>query len=356
MEKVHAILPERSDNYFDHIIKMVASGTPLREGMDLIINAQNGAIICIGDTDAILSIGDGGFKIDTKFSPQRLFELSKMDGAIVITEDLKRIVCANLHLNPDPGIFTRETGMRHRSAARTSAQTMSTVIAISKRRIQTTLYHRGEALTLDSDQILLSKGNQGLLALQNLRNTLERASMRLSFLELDDIVTVVDITTLLATYCRLLTIAAQTERFINFLGSNSGLLRHQLEEIMSDMVDSFLLVIRDYAENSDPDQARVIARALLELSPDESDPQKIMSLLGHTKLFVSEDHVSPRGFRTISRISMLDEVAVSRIIEEYGSLSAIVSDSKDGFNRLENLGVDNIRAIAMSFMQLRSTL
>ena len=356
METVHSIIPDRSDDLFDSAACMLASGMPLREGVDLIINAQSGALICIGDVENVLLLANGGFKIDSPFTPQRLFELSKMDGAIVLTEDLKQIVYANLHLNPDPGIFTNETGMRHRSAARTSTQTKATVIAISKRRVQTTLYRDGKGLTLESDAMILSKSNQGLLALQNLKNTLERSMMRLSFLELDDIATVTDVITALRRYCNLLTIAVETERYINFLGEDSGLLRYQLEEIVGGMVDSFVLTIRDYAMSSDLEDARVIARALLKLSPLQHDAHHIMSLLGFKREYADEDHISPRGFRAISRISMLDEVAVSKIIEEYGSLSEIVRDSKDGFDRLENLNVDNVRAIAKSFMQLRSTL
>jgi len=361
MKKIHSILPERADNFFDPIIKTVASGMPLREAMDMIISAQNGALICIGDVDTILTLGDGGFKIDVPFSPQRLFELSKMDGAIILTEDHKQIVCANYHLNPDPGIFTIETGMRHRSAARTSAQTDATVIAISKRRVQTTLYRKGEALTLDSDQMLLSKGNQGLLALQNLKNTLERASMRLSFLELDDLATVADVTNVLMRYCTLLITAVETERYVNFLGSNSGLLRNQLEEIVKGMVDSFILIIRDYAVDSGVKNAKAVARSLLKVRPSEDDSSRVMELLGYTQAFADIDHISPRGFRAMSRISALDEVAVAKIIEEYGSLNAIMRDSDDGYDRLkdigpEGFGIDNVRVIAKSFMQLRSTL
>ncbi|MDR2107976.1 MAG: DNA integrity scanning diadenylate cyclase DisA [Coriobacteriales bacterium] len=360
MDKVHAILPQQADNHFDDAIQMVVSGAPLRDAINMIISAQNGALICIGDVDAILMLGNGGFKIDAPFTPQRLFELSKMDGAIVLTDDLRQIVCANFHLSPDPAIHTSETGTRHRSAARTSAQTDAVVIAISKRRVQTTLYCNGEGLTLDSDQILLSKGNQGLLALQNAKNTLERAAMRLSFLELDDIATVADVSRLLARFVKLILLSSETERFINFLGDNSGLLRNQLEEIMSGVVDSFLLIIRDYAGSFDKKQARNIAKALLALEPnEEADLREVLELLGLSPDLADEDHISPRGFRAVSRISMLDEVAVAKIIEEYGSLSAIVSASKGGFDRLESLedlGVDNVKAIAKSFLQLRSTL
>ena len=356
MDKVYSILPESSNDIFGSVIETVTTGTPLRNAIDMITHAQNGALICIGDVENVLLLSNGGFKIDVPFTPQRLFELSKMDGAIVLTEDVKQIVFANLHLNPDPGIMTSETGMRHRTAERMSAETASTVIAISKRRIRTTMYKGGQSFTLESDQMLLSKGNQGLLVLQNLKDTLERASMRLSFLELDDIVTIADVVEVLSRYCSLLMTATETERYINYLGNNSGLLRNQLTEILGGLVDTFLLVIRDYAVTDDVLDAEAIARALLELEPDERDSQNIMNQLGFVNPMADETHISPRGFRAISRISMLDEVAVSKIIEEYGSLRAIVRDSKSGFDRLEGLGVDNVRAIAKSFLQLRSAL
>jgi diadenylate cyclase len=355
LQEVHGLIGRSEEDLFDIAISMVASGSPLREAIDMIISAQNGALICVGDVQNILMLGNGGFRIDCPFTPQRLFELSKMDGSIVLSDDLKQIVCANFHLNPDPDIPTIETGMRHRSAARSSAQTNAIVIAISKRRVQTTLYRNGEGVTLDTDDMLLQKSNQGLLALQNLKNTLERTSMRLSFLEMDDIATVADVANLLMRYIRLINLSAETERFINFLGDNSGLLRNQLEEIVRGLVDSFTLIIRDYASSSDVASVRKIAKALLELEPNENT-KDVMFLLGRTGDLAGESHLSPRGFRAISRISMLDEEAVARIIDEYGSLSAIVNDSKDGFDRMEDLGIDNVLAIAKSFTQLRSTL
>jgi diadenylate cyclase len=356
MDQARCILPDNSQDLFDSAIGRVAPGTSLRVALEMIISAQNGALICIGDVKAVLAIGNGGFRIDIPFTPQRLFELSKMDGAIILSDDGEQIICANFHLNPDPSLITQETGMRHRSAARTSAQTESIVIAISKRRTQTTLYRYGQALTLDPDDILLSKSNQGILALQNAKNSLEKAAIRQNFIELDDLVTAVDVANVLTRYINLINLAAHTERFINYLGNNSGLLRNQLDEIMHGVTESFLLLVRDYASTSSIKDAKRIARALLRTSRDELDTQNIMVALGFTDPIADEDHLHPRGFRVISRISMLDEAATTRIIEEYGSLSAMVNDAKGGFDRLDNAGLDNARAIAASFRQLRSTL
>ena len=356
MKEIHYIINRAHDDIFDDAIEMVSSGKPLRDAIEMINSARNGALICIGDVEGVLELGNGGFRIDMPFTPQRLFELSKMDGAIVLSDNAKQIICANLHLNPDPSLPTQETGMRHRSAARTSAATETLTIAISKRRKQTTLYRNGEGLTLDSDEILLQKSNQGLTALQNYRNNLERGSVRLSFLEMDDISTVADVTEVLNRYIQIFNLAVETERFIEFLGDGSELLLHQLEDLVRGLANSFLLIVRDYATTSNPIEARRIGKELLNLSP-KNNSEKIMKLLGYEEVPAEEEHLSPRGFRTISRISMLDEEAVARIIDEYGSLRAVVSDSQGGFdNRMEDLGIDNVRALAKSFMQLRSSI
>ncbi|MDR2035458.1 MAG: DNA integrity scanning diadenylate cyclase DisA [Coriobacteriales bacterium] len=356
MKEIHSIFDQSRPDHFDNAINMVSTGTSLREAIDMINSAQNGALICIGDIEGVMKISGGGFKIDTEFSPQRLFELCKMDGAILLSEGADRIAYANLHLSPDPAIPTPETGMRHRSGSRTSVEANTLVIAISKRRRQTTLYRDGEGLTLDSDGILLQKSNQGIMALQNYRNNLERASVRLSFLEMDDISTVADIIDVLNRYIRIFVVAVETEHNIDFLGDNSGLLRGQLEELVRGLSESFLLIIRDYAKTSDPKEAKLIARELVRIKPQDNT-EEIMRLLGYDPPPAEEVHLSPRGFRTISRISMLDEEAVARIIEEYGSLHAVVSDSEDGFDdRMEDLGINNIRALAKSFMRLRSTI
>src|SRR5215204_293144 len=73
----------------------VAPGTPLREGIDRVLQANMGALIVVGDDPAVLGICSGGFLLDAAFSPQRLSELAKMDGAIILANDTGRIARAN---------------------------------------------------------------------------------------------------------------------------------------------------------------------------------------------------------------------------------------------------------------------
>ena len=68
-------------------LRLVAPGTPLREGIERIIQARMGALIVVGDGPDVLSVCSGGFLLDAEFTPQRLSELAKMDGAIILSGD-----------------------------------------------------------------------------------------------------------------------------------------------------------------------------------------------------------------------------------------------------------------------------
>src|SRR5690242_2994655 len=110
----------------------VAPGRPLREGLDRILQANMGALIIVGDGPDVLAICSGGFLLDAEFSPQRLSELAKMDGAIILAPDASRIARANVHLVPNPNTPTTETGTRHRTAERVARSLDVMVISVSE--------------------------------------------------------------------------------------------------------------------------------------------------------------------------------------------------------------------------------
>ena len=113
----------KDDSKIKNILKIVSPGTNLREGLENILRAKTGGLIVLSDNEEVMKLVDGGFYINSEYSPAYIYELAKMDGAIVISEDLKRIVCANAQLLPDPSVSTFETGTRHRTAQRIAKQT-----------------------------------------------------------------------------------------------------------------------------------------------------------------------------------------------------------------------------------------
>lgn len=163
----------------DDVMEMVAPGTDLRIALDMILAADNGALICIGDLDAVLALSSGGFDIDMPFTPHRLFELSKMDGAIVLDAHARRIIKANVHLSPTMEFETKETGMRHRTAMRMCAQTDAVAITVSQRRNVIDLYFGGESKMLGKPFKSFSQLDSMILALQNARESIDHEINRL---------------------------------------------------------------------------------------------------------------------------------------------------------------------------------
>ena len=152
--------PHDAQERMEEAIRRTAPGTALRNALDMILAGRLGALICIGDTEKVLASGNDGFPLNIAFTANRLFELSKMDGAIVIDEDLTTILRANFHLNPDPSMPTSETGMRHRTAARMSMVTDAMVVSVSERRSHVNIYVRGRSFQLRSAQELGNEVNQ----------------------------------------------------------------------------------------------------------------------------------------------------------------------------------------------------
>jgi diadenylate cyclase len=128
---------------FDQAVCLVQAGTPLREALDAIVAARNGALLTIGDEEAVGAFAEGGFALDAPFTPRALYELCKMDGAVMLDTGLERILRANVHLGPDRHLATDETGIRHRTAQQLSLATRTLVVAVSERRGTITLYLGG---------------------------------------------------------------------------------------------------------------------------------------------------------------------------------------------------------------------
>ncbi|GAP55416.1 DNA integrity scanning protein DisA [Arthrobacter sp. Hiyo6] len=97
----------------------VAPGTALRDGLERILRGRTGALIVLGSDRTIESICSGGFDIGIDFSPTRLRELAKMDGAIICDKDASNILRAAVQLVPDSSIETQESapGTARRNAS-----------------------------------------------------------------------------------------------------------------------------------------------------------------------------------------------------------------------------------------------
>src|ERR687889_2929303 len=233
-------------------LEMVAPGSLLREGIDNIVHARTGGLIVIGDPDELAFLFSGGLKLDVDYSPQMLYQLAKMDGAIVVNANATKIAWANTQLMPDPTILTSETGTRHRTAERVSKQTDATVIAVSQRREAVSLYVDGGKYILEDIPVVLAKANQALATLDKYRSRLDQVSTRLTALEFEGGATLHDVLTVIQRAELVPRMAVEIERYIVELGTEGRLIEMQLEEVMVGVAGDKTALVRDYlAEDED---------------------------------------------------------------------------------------------------------
>ena len=248
-------------------LAVVAPGRPLREGLDRIVKAKMGALVVVGDGPEVLSICSGGFLLDAAYSPQRLSELAKMDGAIILAADASRIARANVHLVPNPNVPTSETGTRHRTAERVARSIDVPVISVSEDMGVIAVYVGGMKHILEEIPRLLNRANQALQTLERYKIRLDDGSAELSQLEVEDVVSVRDVVAVLQRGEMVRRIAEELETYIIELGVDARLIRLQLDEILGDLEDDRWLVIQDYL--FDPDIP--VDDALEELASIETD-------------------------------------------------------------------------------------
>ena len=335
-------------------IRLTAPGQPIRAALDMIIAGHLGALICVGDTEHVLAAGNDGFPLNISFTSNRLFELSKMDGAIVIDDDVTQILRANFHLNPDPSLATSETGMRHRTAARMSVLTDAIVISVSARRAVVNVYVKGKSYQIQPVSDIMTSVNQLVSTLQTTRNQLDRSLVRLTALELDDYVTLADITNIFSSFEILQQAKNELKFCIIKLGTQGKLVRMQLEQLAGETIDTeYNLMIRDYASDSSEENAARIRAKFAEMTPQElTNPQRVAEALGFDDL--DEDSVmSPLGLRTLSQVSVVRDGVAERIVDEYGSLQDLMDDIRKDPERLVDFGVNNPTILADSLYRIQ---
>ena len=332
------------DAFVQRVLRLVAPGTPFREGLDSILGAKTGALIMVGYDEGVRRITDGGFHIDCPFSAAHLYELAKMDGAIILSDDGKRILYANVHLVPESSIRSTETGIRHRTAQRTARQTGKLVVAISERRNVITLYQGDFRYTLRDIGVILAKANQALQILEKYKSVLDQSITDLSALEFEELVTLNEVAKVIHRIAVVLRVKEEIETYIKELGTEGRLISMQLEELVSNIEEEAELLIRDYSYGADSPAPEEVLRELKSLTSDELlEHDYIIRALGYPgTVNIQDEPVAPRGYRILSKIPRLPSTVVQKLIERFKNLSSVLTASVDDLDEVEGIG--DIRA------------
>mgnify|MGYP002618597818 CR=1 FL=1 len=235
------------DDSTQELLRLIAPGTPIRDGIENILRAKTGALLLITDNnDVIKEIVDGGFTINEDYTSSKLYELAKMDGAIILSGDLKKILFANAQLIPSREIETRETGTRHRTAERTAKQTGELVISISQRRNIITIFKGNFRYILEDTNAVLNKANQGIQTLERYKKVFDSRLSILNEYEFNDIVTLKNVIDVIQRAEMVMRIADEIQRQIYELGNDGRLVKMQLDELIGGLEKEELLIIKDY--------------------------------------------------------------------------------------------------------------
>jgi diadenylate cyclase len=338
-------------------LELVAPGTNLREGIENIIRAHNGALIVLDNPEKLERLGiiSGGMKVEVEFAPMRLYELAKMDGAIVVSKNISAIHYANVQLSPDPGLPSEETGMRHLAAHRTAQQTGSLVVAVSERRRVVSLYQGSYGShVLEDIGVVLSKANSAIATLEKFTLRLREEARGLTVHEYDGAVTLREVVGAVVTFEYSARIAEEVEAYVRELGSEGRLVEMQLEQAFHGVPEQYEALLRDYvAEEAD---YRSVKEELETFSAEQlSDQAQIARALGYSSVGPIEDFfIKPRGYRQLERVPRLPRRVAESLIQEFGSLKELLDATEEELDEVEGVGQARARAIQRGLERQRN--
>jgi diadenylate cyclase len=336
-------------------LRLVAPGSALREGLDRILQARMGALLVIGDSPPVLTICSGGFLVDAEFTPQRLSELAKMDGAIILAADASRIARANVHLVPDPDIPTNETGTRHRTAERVGRQLDVPVITVSEDMSVVAVHRAGEKHSLEPIPRVLARAEQALQILERYKSRLDAVSGALSALEVEDLVTVRDVATVLQRAEMVRRVSEEIEGYVVELGDDGRLVMLQLDELMGGVEDDRRLVAKDYYVDEDLELKQVLDRLSSLDREDLLDLTTVAATLDLPRGVTLDSALQPRGFRLLHKIPRLPELVADQVVARFTHLQKIMRAGVADLTEVDGVGATRARSIKEGLSRLAET-
>lgn len=339
------------------ILRMLAPGTKLREGLDNILKAKTGALVVISDSEEVMKLADGGFKIEQEFTPASIYELAKMDGAIIVSKDLRKILMANVQLVPDHKIKTQETGTRHRTAERVAKETNELVVCISQRRGIITVFKGDFRYVINETSAVVMRANQMLEALEKYKAVWDNMLNILSEHEFDDIVSLETVANSIYRSEMIMRMQPEIEKNIIELGDEGRLVSMQFEELIANVESEEKKIIKDYMiiKKRSTKTEDTLLKEIRKLDKKELVvAEKIIKVLGYDiDSNVLDQNVSPKGYRIVSKVPKMPMSVISKMVEAFGSLQGICNASIEELDEVEGIGEIRAKIINQSLRRLQ---
>lgn len=301
---------------------------------------------------------DGGFFINEDYTSSKLYELAKMDGAIVLSGDLKKILYANAQLIPSHEITTLETGTRHRTAERTAKQTGELVISISQRRSIITVFKGNDRYILEDTDSVLSKANQAIQTLEKYKKVFDNKLNILNEYEFNDIVTLQNVIVAIQRAEMVMKIVEEIQRQIYELGNDGRLVKMQLDELIGGLEKEETLIIKDYIVYGKGKNKRTPEKVIESLEnlnyEDISKEAVIAKLLGY-ETFDNYDEVGvyTKGYRILNKIPRMPSNIVENLVDSFKSFQHILAADIESLDEVDGIGEVRARTIKQSLKRMQ---
>ena len=336
----------RSSKSLLSALRLVAPGTALREGLDRILLSNMGALVVVGDSPDVLAICSGGFLLDAEFSPQRLSELAKMDGAIILSTDGSRIARANVHLLPDVAMPTTETGTRHRTAERTARSVGSPVISVSEEMSVIAVYRGSEKRQVEPVDQIMRRSTQAISTLEKFRQRMDTVLAELSQHEVDNHVTVRDVAAAFQRCEMVRRLGEEVDTLVVELGDEGRLANLQQQESLEGVERELDLLRRDYAVK--PPKGKSIDDVLAKLTTEDLGDLPLVARtigLADQSPAAMQQLLHPKGHRLLARVPRLSDQVIDHVAEHFGDLVLLLKATASKLTEVESVGEVRARAI-----------
>ena len=312
-------------------------GEPLRKGVDLIADKKSGGLIVIGSSNKLEKISSGGINLkNCSYTPEMLSELAKMDGAVIVDENISTILKANVHLNPSDNLQTSETGTRHRTAERVSAETNLKVIAVSEESSAIKVFHNMKVIELEEPAMILGRVNESLQSVDRMRRRFDEVLLQLGELEMEDTITNQQVLTVIQRGELLIRLANQVKNEAENLGEEAGIVMIQIESLESGVEYTLSLVLKDHLPSK---KYRNIKKAKSEISNMTYEELNTISHLGAILMMQPLDEIStPRGYRVLARLPGLPDNLHDPLIKKFKTLPKLLGASTDKLFQVDGIG------------------
>jgi diadenylate cyclase len=219
------------------------------------------------------------------------------------------------------------------------------------------VYALDQKHTLEPIPRLLTRANQAIQTLERYKLRLDEVTADLSTVEVEDLVTVRDVVSVLQRTEMVRRVADEIELGIIELGVEGRLVELQLEELMGGVEEERRLVIKDYFHEESDWHVDEAVDALAELTTEDLLDHKEVGAALHLpdKQLDLEQGLQPRGYRLLHRIPRLPEPIIERIVVRFGNLQKIMRATIDDLDDVSGVGETRARAIKEGLSRLAET-